>query len=216
MDMKKTAILSVSLLTIMTNAAMAPMLGLISQSFPQAGPTLIKQVMTIPSLMIIIFSIISGLLVRFLTKKNVLAIGLIIYLAGTFLAAGTNSIGVLILYRALMGAGAGLIVPLASSLITDFYSGEERAKMMGYSSFTSYAGAALGPLLAGWIARERWQNAFYIYLTALFVFLVTMLFIPNKPVQKKEIKENQKLPLSTPVLLMGLLACFIYVIHSHP
>jgi len=213
MDIKKPAILSVSLLTIMTNAAMAPMLGLISQSFPEAGNTLIKQVMTIPSLMMILFSIISGQLVRVLPKKVILAIGLCIYLAGTFFAAGADSIRTLIFFRAVMGAGAGLFVPLASSLITDFYSGQERAKMVGYSSFVAYGGAALGPLLAGWIASERWQNAFYIYLVALFVLIFTMLFIPFEPAHGSQSKQHQKLKLSVPVILMALIACFIYIIY---
>jgi MFS family permease len=213
MDTKKPAILSISLLIIVTNAAMAPMLGLISQSFPEAGPTMIKQVMTIPSLMIIIFSIISGQLVKYLPKKTILALGLSIYLIGAFFAASAKSIGSLILLRALMGAGAGLFIPLASSLITDFYSGEERAKMVGYSSFASYAGAALGPLLTGWIARERWQNAFYIYLAAFFVLIVTMLFIPNKPANKPVKGENQKTKFGWAVIKMALLACFIYTVY---
>ncbi len=213
MDLRKPAILSISLLTIVTNAAMAPILGLISQSFPGAGPTMIKQVMTIPSLMIIIFSIISGQLVRLLPKKIVLAIGLSIYLAGAFFAARSETIGLLILYRAVMGAGAGLFIPLASSLITDFYSGIERAKMVGYSSFASYFGAAIGPLLAGWITGENWQNAFSIYLTAIFVLIITMLFIPNRPVKRGDLRGSQKLKLRGPVLLMALLACFIYIVY---
>lgn len=213
MDTKKPAILSISLLIIVTNAAMAPMLGLISQSFPEAGPTMIKQVMTIPSLMIIIFSIISGQLVKYLPKKIILAGGLSIYLFGAFFAAGSSSIGTLIMFRALMGAGAGLFVPLASSLITDFYSGQERAEMVGYSSFASYAGAALGPLLTGWIARERWQNAFYIYLAAFFVLIITMIFIPNRPANKAAKGNTAKVRFSWAVILMAMLACFIYIVY---
>jgi len=73
MDLKKPAILSISLLNVMTNSALAPILVLISRSFPEAGPTLIRQVMTIPSIMIILFSIISGQLEKVLPKKAILA-----------------------------------------------------------------------------------------------------------------------------------------------
>jgi MFS family permease len=211
MDLKKPAILSISLLTVMTNASVAPILGLISQSFPTAGQTLVTQVLTIPSLVMIVFSIISGQLVKVIPKKVVLALGLCIYLAGAAFSAASDSIAELIVFRALTGAGGGLIVPLASSLITDFYNGKERAKMIGYSSFTSYAGAAFAPLLAGWVAGEKWQNAFYIYFVALAVLVFTMLFVPFKPTQQKS-AGHSPLKLNLPVLFMAFAGCAVYVI----
>ena len=212
MDLKKPAILSISLLTVMTNASVAPILGLISQSFPTAGQTLVTQVLTIPSLVMIVFSIISGQLVKVIPKKVVLALGLCIYLAGAAFSAASDSIAELIFFRALTGAGGGLIVPLASSLITDFYNGKERAKMIGYSSFTSYAGAAFAPLLAGWVAGEKWQNAFYIYFVALAVLVFTMLFVPFKPAQQHQSAGHSPFKLNLPVLFMAFTGCAVYVI----
>jgi len=212
MDLKKPAILSISLLTVMTNAAIAPMLRLISASFPAASPTLIKQVVTIPSLMIIIFSIISGQLERFLTKKAILAIGLYGYLAGAFFSAMSTSIMGLVIFRAVMGAAAGLIVPLASSLISDFYTGKERAQMVGYSSFTSYFGAAFAPILASWIGNEKWQNTFYIYITALFVLLFTMVCIPNKQKLRAHSETGSHTKLNFMICLLAFTGCILYVI----
>ena len=178
MDKKKPAILSISFLAVMTNAAVAPMLGLISRSFPEAGKTLIKQVLTVPSLMIIIFSIVSGQLVRWLSKKVVLGVGLAVYMCGAVLSYGAGAINQLILFRAMMGAGAGIVAPLASSFITEFYSGKERAEMVGYSTFASYISAAVAPLLIGWFVSSRWQDAFYIFSISIVIFVLTMAFIP--------------------------------------
>ena len=211
MDLKKPAILSISLLTVMTNAAVAPVLGLITISFPDAGNTLIKQVVTIPSLMIIIFSILSGMLVKVIAKKAVLAIGLSVYLVGAFFARASASITELILFRALMGAGGGLIVPLAASLITDFYDGPERARMVGYSTFTSYIGAALAQLLSGWLASTKWQDAFFIYALALLVLVFTMIFIPHRHIQTKTAKPTTK-KFNPSVLYLALMGCGIYII----
>ena len=212
MDLKKPAILSISLLTVMTNAAVAPMLRLISASFPAASPTFIKQVVTIPSLMIIIFSIISGQLERFLSKKTILAIGLCGYLVGAFFSAMSTSIMGLVIFRAVMGSAAGLIVPLASSLISDFYTGKECAKMVGYSSFTSYFGAAFAPILASWIGNGKWQNTFYIYITALFVLLFTMVCIPNKQKQRGHSETGSRTKLNFMIFLLAFTGCLLYVI----
>ena len=212
MDLKKPAILSVSLLTVMTNSAIAPMLELISRSFPESGPTLISQVVTIPSLMIILFSIISGQLEKIISKKTILAIGLCTYLISSFFAANSNTITNLIIFRAVTGAGAGLFIPLSNSLITDFYTGKERAEMVGYSSFTSYSGAALAPLLTGWIARDRWQNAFYIYLIAILVLIFTILFVPKQSGLKKLPNSLNFKKINSSVLLMAFTGCIVYII----
>ena len=212
MDLKKPAILSISLLTVMTNAAVTPLLGLISKSFPTAGITLIKQVVTIPSLMIIIFSIISGQLVRYLPKKVVLAIGLIIYLLGGFGSRWATSITSLLILRAFNGAGAGLVIPLASSFITDFYSGNERTEMVGYSTFVSFIGAAISPLATGWFGTEDWRDAFFIFLLALAILIFTLWFIPSKKkqVHNQEIRIKHNTPYK--VIVLAVLGCGIYTI----
>jgi len=212
MDLKKPAILSISLLNVMTNSAMAPMLELISRSFPESGPTLIRQVMTIPSIMIILFSIISGQMEKITPKKAILAIGLCIYLISAFFAARSSSITTLIIFRAVTGAGAGLFIPLSNSLITDFYKGKERAEMVGYSTFAAFSGAALAPLLTGWIARDRWQNAFYIYLIAILVLAVTMLYVPKQSGLKKIPNSINARKINSAVLLMAITGCLMYVI----
>ena len=212
MDLKKPAILSISLLTVMTNAAVAPLLGLISASFPSAGITLIKQVVTLPSLMIIFFSIISGQLVRILSKKLILAIGLCTYLISGFSTQWADSITSLLFLRALTGAGAGLIVPLAASFITDFYSGKEQAEMVGYSTFTAYFGAALAPLAAGWIVGSTWQNAFYIYLIAAAVLAFTMISIPKNVVRRKENEKRGQKQINFAVISMALVGCGVYIL----
>ena len=87
MKFKRSAILSLSFLTIMSTDTVAPLVGHISASFPDVNPTLIKLTITLPSLMMIFFGLIAGLLVRVISKKAVLAIGLILYTIGG-IAAG--------------------------------------------------------------------------------------------------------------------------------
>ncbi len=66
------AILSVALLTVMAGAAISPAIANIGKAFPDASPGLIKLVLTMPSLMVIPFALISGKLCDRFGKKNVL------------------------------------------------------------------------------------------------------------------------------------------------
>jgi MFS family permease len=212
MNLKKTAILSISLLIVIVNSAVAPLIGLISNSFPDVGITLIKQVVTLPSLMIVVFSLISGQLVRILPKKYVLALGLFIYTIGGVGAYWASTIISLLVFRAILGAGTGLIGPLAISFITDFYSGEERAKMVGYSTFTSYLGTALSLIITSLFVKTNWRDAFFVYSFALIILLFTSIFIPyvNNTSSKKEVE--RPVVLSFSVIKLAVLACSIYII----
>lgn len=212
MNLKKAAILSISLLTVIVNSAVAPLIGLISDSFPDVGTTLIKQVVTLPSLMIIVFSLVSGQLVRVFPKKYVLVLGLCIYSIGGIGAYWASTILSLLAFRALLGAGTGLIGPLAMSFITDFYSGEERAKMVGYSTFTSYIGAALSPIITSVFVKTNWRSAFFIYSIALGVLLLTSIFIPYETKTSIANNKNQRKIIPFSVIKLALLGCGVYTI----
>ncbi|WP_062049452.1 hypothetical protein [Bacillus sp. JCM 19034] len=72
----KTAILSVSLLTVMAGAAISPALGDIALAFPEANDTMIKLILTLPSVMIIPFIYVSSHLSKRFSKKSILFFGM--------------------------------------------------------------------------------------------------------------------------------------------
>ena len=125
--MIKPTILSLSLLTVMSGAAIAPDLARIAMAFPESSPTSIKFILTVPAIFIIIFSMLSGWLCTRTTKRNVLFLGLLMYVTGGVGGGTVNSMGNLLVFRGLLGAGVGLITPLSTGLVADFYSGDDRA-----------------------------------------------------------------------------------------
>jgi len=180
----KSSILSISLLTVMASAAISPALAKIHQAFAGTDPTMIKLVLTIPSLAIIPFSLLAGWLAVRMKKKNVLLLGLVIYFLGGVGGGFARSIEQLLVIRALFGIGAGLIIPLSTSLIADFFEGEERAKMMGYSGSVSHFGGVIFLLLSGWLACMSWRYAFSVYALALLIIIMVLLWLPEPQVKR--------------------------------
>lgn len=80
--MLKPTIISISMATVMAGAAISPALGLIAKAFPDSSPTMIKLILTAPSIMIIPFSFLSSYLTSKLPKRTIIMFGLIIYLLG--------------------------------------------------------------------------------------------------------------------------------------
>ncbi|HEY60503.1 MAG TPA: MFS transporter [Anaerolineae bacterium] len=215
MGLKKEAILSISLLTVMTSAAVAPVLSHISAAFPNAGITIIRLTLTLPALVAIFFNLISGALALHVRKTLILKTGLILYALGGTGAALVQNINGLLAMRAILGMGAGLIAPLTISLIADFYEGEERVKLIGYSASVAHLAAVLMPLLAGWLAVFNWRLSFLIYLLAIGVLIFTSLFLKDPPkAQSKTKNEKSILPASVYWLSLNsfLLMMVFYII----
>src|SRR5699024_9718935 len=94
--MLKPTIISIAMATVMAGAAISPALGLIAANFPDASPTLIKLVLTAPSLIIIPFSFISSYLTKKISKRSIVLIGVGIYVITGVGAQFTNTIEMLL------------------------------------------------------------------------------------------------------------------------
>lgn len=181
----KVGILSISLLTVMASAAISPALAKIRQAFPGTDITLIKLVLTLPSLLIIPFSLLGGWLASRIRKKTILLIGLVIYFLAGVGGGFARSIPQLLIIRGLFGIGVGLIIPLSVSLIADFYEKEERAKMMGLSGSVSHFGGVVFLLLSGWLACMSWRYAFGVYGLSALIMIIVFFWLPEPQIKKE-------------------------------
>lgn len=182
--------------TVMAGAAISPALGLIAKAFPEASPTMIKLILTAPSLIIIPSSFLSSYLTTKIPKKTICLIGLVIYIMGGVGPQFVSSIAALLTLRLILGAGVGLVMPLSMTLINDYFEGKERTKMMGYNSAFSNVGGILTMLLAGWLATFSWRVPFNVYFLGLGIFILIFFFLPKEQVQRHNYENRGKLPLA--------------------
>ncbi len=177
--MLKIAVLSVSLLTIMTGASVSPVLAEIARAFPESGSTMIKLVLTVPALIIIPTSFITGRYGHMINRRRLLIIGLILYVAGGAGGGLSTSIYMLYGFRALLGAGAGIVIPVSTGIIVDLFKGNERTVMMGYSTAISSLGGVIATSASGFLASFGWRFSFGIYFIGLVVLLFNILWLPS-------------------------------------
>lgn len=192
--MLKPTLLSLSMLTVMSGAAVAPALAKIASAFPAASPAVVKQILTLPAVFIIVFALGSGRLSARFSKRRILCAGLVTTLFGGLGGGVANRIEALLLCRALLGAGVGLIMPLSTGLIADFYTGEERTRVMGYSSAASNLGGIVATLAAGALASLSWRFSFGVYALALAVLLLVLFYLPEPETGGNLNRKRQKLP----------------------
>jgi EmrB/QacA subfamily drug resistance transporter len=103
-------------------------------------------------------------------RRRTLLAGLLVFGVGSTAAAYAGGVDVLIVCRAVMGAGAAFIMPATLSLlITVFPDERERATAVGIWAATAGLGVALGPVAGGFLLDHFWWGSIFIVNVPLCV-----------------------------------------------
>ena len=176
-------ILSMSLLTVMAGAAIAPALGIIKSHFAGSPDLLIQLIVSMPALLIIVTNAFFLPISRRFRTRTIATFGLLLYVtagAGCFFV---DSLGLLLVMRALLGVSVGLIMPLSTGLLAYYFPPEEQARLMGLSAAMNQMGGVVATFLAGILAGIAWNYAFLVYLLGVIAMALVALFLPNERLQ---------------------------------
>ncbi|GII99938.1 EmrB/QacA subfamily drug resistance transporter [Sediminihabitans luteus] len=100
---------------------------------------------------------------------------IVIFLVGSILAGTSQSMGQLIAWRAVQGAGGGGLMVLAQAIIGDVVPPRERGKYQGFFGAVFGVSSVAGPLLGGWFVDNLdWRWVFYINVPIGIVALVVV------------------------------------------
>lgn len=173
----KLVLLLSSSMTVMAGALITPVLPNIGQHFDTWSDVWIKLVITLPALFIALFSPLMGWLADRYGRVPVLLCSLLVYSLAGALGGLANTLLWLLLSRALLGVGVAGIMGIATTLIGDYFSGQERQSFMGLQGSFMALGGVIYINLGGWLASYSWRAAFLVYLFGLVVFVLAWLLL---------------------------------------
>ncbi len=176
---RTAAILSLSLLTVMAGAAVAPALGVIKAYFSSSDPVLVQMIISMPALFIVLTNAVFPALCRRFRARTLVLLGLLLYTVGGCAAGAFSAILPVLLMRALVGMGVGIIMPLSTGLLSFYYPPEKLDGLMGLSSAMNQMGGVVATILAGLLANLSWRASFLVYLMGLLSIVLCLLFLPN-------------------------------------
>ena len=194
-------ILSMSLLTVMAGAAIAPALGIIKAHFSEADALLVQLIVSMPALLIIVTNLFFLSISRRLRSRAIATTGLLLYVvagAGCFFV---DEIYVLLVMRALLGISVGFIMPLSTGLLAYYYPPEQQAQLMGLSAAMNQMGGVVATLLAGLLATIEWNYAFLVYLMGLIAVVMVWLWLPDEKLGSAN--KRGIMPLLSAALYLG-------------
>ncbi|MBN18663.1 MAG: hypothetical protein CL758_04190 [Chloroflexi bacterium] len=121
-------------------------------------------------------------------KRKIFILCTIIFSIGSMLVALSPKIELLILSRIFQATGAGALIPIGISIISDNFPRNKIAIPIGIIGATAEAGGVIGPLWGGIISNYfNWTWVFWINIPLSIIVLITcIIFIkPTKPNNSK-------------------------------
>ena len=147
-----------------------------------------------------------------LGRRKILLVGIVLFGAFSLAASTAHSANALIAFRALMGLGGACIYPSTLSILTNTFSGQERAKAIGIWAGVSGLGIAIGPL-AGGILLEHfyWGSVFLVNVPiCVIAFVYSFLVVP----ESVDRVDHRLDPLGALLSILGLSGLLLAIIEA--
>ncbi|EQM52675.1 MFS transporter [Lactiplantibacillus plantarum EGD-AQ4] len=172
------SILSLSTVTGITTA-ITGIIPQLKRAFPRVPTTLIEWVVTIANCSALITLLLNPRLTNRWGLRPVVISGLLLSAVMGLIPAFTANFTVIMLSRLGLGLGVGLFSPHAISLLTHSFTGELRARLLGYQTGLSALGNAVLLGLAGLLIGISWHAVFWLYGGLVIIAGLVARFVPE-------------------------------------
>jgi DHA2 family multidrug resistance protein len=109
-------------------------------------------------------------------RKRFLLTCIVIFTFASFACGSSTSLGMILLARAVQGAGGGALQPLSQAILLESFPPKKRGLAMAVFGLGVVVAPVLGPTLGGWLTDTySWRWAFYINIPVgiLAVVMIT-------------------------------------------
>lgn len=160
-----TLIALVTSLSALAIDAMLPALSTITDELKLADPNRAQLVISFIFIGMCIGQLIYGPVSDAIGRRKPLIVGLVIFIAGSFISAVSLNFEVMLIGRLLQGLGAASTRVVTTAIIRDYYSGNSMAKVMSLIMMIFVIVPAVAPSLGQLILlKYDWRAIFYLLM----------------------------------------------------
>ena len=149
---------------------------------------------------------LTGWLARRFGERRLFMWSTMAFVVASFLCGIANSMGLLVLARALQGFVAGPMYPITQALLLSIYPPARRGQAIALLAMVTVVAPIAGPILGGWITDNySWEWIFFVNIPiGIFASLVVGSQLKGRP-EKLEKPKMDYVGLATLVLGVGAL-----------
>ncbi|MDQ6525811.1 MDR family MFS transporter [Nocardioides sp. LHD-245] len=151
-----------------------------------------------------------GKLADLFSKKLLVQVALVIFSAGSVVAAVAPNMGVLIGARAFQGLGVGGLTALVQVVIASMVSPRERGRYSGYIGAVFATATVSGPLLGGLIVDSPmgWRGCFIVGIPIAAIAFVVLQKTLHLPTIKRDVRIDY---LGATLIMAGISLILVWV-----
>lgn len=116
-------------------------------------------------------------------RKNFFMLCIVIFTLSSLLCGIAPTLGFLLLFRVLQGAGGGGLQPMAQAIMADSFEPAKRGLAFALYGLVAILAPSIGPTLGGWITDNySWHWIFYINIpVGMLTLLLTNRLVEDPP-----------------------------------
>ena len=116
-------------------------------------------------------------------RKRFLVTCIVIFTVSSFACGAAWSLGMILIARAVQGAGGGALQPLSQAILLESFPPEKRGAALAVFALGVVVAPVLGPTLGGYLTDTySWRWAFYINIPiGILAILLIMRFVEDPP-----------------------------------
>lgn len=177
-------------MTVLAGAIIAPSLPGMNEHFGGDAAVAVQLVLTMPALMITLFSPAMGYLADRFGRRNLLLAALLVYGVAGLSGFLIDRIDLLILSRAILGIAVAGIISISTTLIGDYFNATERARFLGLQGSFMALGGVVFLNLGGALADWSWRGPFLVYIAGLILLPYARAMLHEPAVSSEEDDDN--------------------------
>ncbi|MBF0710313.1 MULTISPECIES: MFS transporter [unclassified Gemella] len=209
----KFAILSIALF-LMSHTSIAPALPSLLKLYKGINPNIgiadVQQLIAVTGSTIAIGLLLSNLFIAKIGKKNTVLLGLsFIFISGVISFTNYDNYRIVFYSRLILGIGLGLFNSISISIISDYYEGVDRAKMIGYRMVFLNIGKFITTLIAGYTLYIGAQYTFLVYLLVLPIMVMFYFWVDNTEDVTKVAPAKSVVIINKDVIALALITLLI-------
>jgi MFS family permease len=218
---KGITLLCAHLLPVMAIVSLFPAIPKLFQQFGGIANAqlLVPMIVTVPSLFLALSAPFAGMLADRFGRRRTFLAGMALYAAAGLVPLFTASIGIIVASRALLGIAEASVVTVASALIGDYF-GKDRHRWVSWVGITTSLAGTLMIMAGGVLADISWRGPFLIYLLAIPVLILSLIFI-DEPLAENAAAQGHRralypwrqVALIAPVTLIASLIYYVEPLH---
>ncbi|MFW0796733.1 MFS transporter [Gordonia sp. CPCC 205515] len=218
-------LLAGSCMPVMGSVLITPVLPQLSQHFGSVAmaDVLVPMIVTVPALLVAVFSPFAGQIVDRLGRKRLLLVAMFAYAVVGVAPAWLSSLGSILASRALVGVCEAAIMTVCTTLIVDyFHEAHQRNRYLSLQTVVTTLAATVFIAVGGAVGVHGWRTPFFIYALSLII-AIPMVFLLWEPTRPKADQSESAAVVRTPwsairlpvaITVVGGFTFYVFVIEA--